>query len=617
MGYFSVTAQEVSQLLNQLRFQPTDAKKLYQIFEIQASLIDTDRDSAKVIFKKIEPFLKKLNDDKLNFQYHHEYSRIGYLDSDYESALNHAKKALILAKKLKNQVFEARASRLMMVMNHRLNKDDEAMKYAVNVGKLLENSTDSLMLSSSYNSLSSFYSDFDLTEKALFFSLKSIEIAKKYNDMKGLLGGMNNAASAYITLEEYPKAIALLKEQIKIAISQNKPRSIERAYTNLCIAFIATDDLTQLNGYFPKFKKFVEADGEEIMKEDNWSNFYDLEAQFHLYNLRFESAEKSINKGLVFAEKSTFKQQLLNLYITKSDIYTAWHKFEKATVYFEKSDSLEKSLRDLELVKYGEELETKYKLTQKENEILQKDLKIKESQNKIWILAACFLLISLIAGLGFFSFRKNQIAKTLQNELETQKNERQRIASEMHDELGGNLTSLMYLAHNLKLKNTESIDNQQVDKIIKTSSEISESINEIVWALNQNQNSLADWVFYTKGKIVELLENSDVEYSIHIPNAIPDKILSNLEKRNLYLVVKEAVNNSIRHAQAKTIEIKMDFEKQIIVEISDDGIGFAEKNDQKAGTGNGLKNMRYRMTEIGGKIDWQNSKGTKVSISIT
>ncbi len=609
---FSVAAQDTSQLLNQLKLKGGDTKLLNKIFDTQISLIDTDRDSAKVIFKQVESYLKKLNDDELNFRFHHEWSRIGYLDSDYESALNHAKIALNLSKKLKNQVFEARASRLMMVMSHRLNKDDEAMKFAVITAKLLENSTDSLMLASSYNSIGSFYSDFDMTEKMIYFGLKGIEAGKKHKDLKGLLGAMNNTATAYMDLKEYSKAIELLTEQLKIATLQNKPRSIERAYTNLCDIFIQTDDLIQLNIYFPSYKKFVESNGEEIMKEDNWSNFYDQEAKYHLYNLRFEDAEKSINKGLEFAEKSTFKQQLLNLYMTKADIYTAWHKFEMATVYFEKSDSLEKSLRDLELIKYGEELETKYKLTQKENEILQKDLKIKESQNRIWLLSGGFLLISLIAGLGFYSFRKNQIAKNLKNELETQKQERQRIASEMHDELGGNLTSLMYVAHNIK---TQIPDNQAVNKIIQTSFEIADSINEIVWALNQEQNSLSDWVLYVRGRTAEMLENAGINYQFEI-SEIPEKQLSNVEKRNLYLVIKEAINNAIKHAQATKIEVLMNFKDAIFISINDNGKGFIENGSPKTGSGNGLKNMKKRMTEIGGNIDWKNGNGTTVELYI-
>jgi two-component system, NarL family, sensor kinase len=590
-----------------------EIKKLHKIFDAQISLIDIDRDSAKVIFKRIEPSLKKLNDEELNFRFHHEWSRIGYLDSDYEGALNHANLALILSKKLNNKVFEARASRLMMIMNHRLNIDKEAMKFAVITSKLLEKSKDSLMLASSYNSLSSFYADFGMLEKQLFFGLKGIVAGKKYKDVKGLLGAMNNTATVYLSQKEYFKANEILKEQLKLSTLQNKPRSIERAYTNLVQIYVQTDNLKQLNIYFPKYKAFVEENGDEIMKEDNWSNFYDYEAKYHLYNLKFNDAEKSIDKGLLFAEKSTYKQQLLNLYMTKADIYTAWHKFEKATVYFEKSDSLEKSLRDLDMIKFGEDLETKYKLSQKQNEILQKDIALQKSQNNMaWVLGG-FGLLSILGGLGFYSFRKKQQTKALEAELITQKTERQRIAAEMHDELGGNLTSLMYLAHNLKDKASK---NKEVDKIIQTSGNISDSINEIVWALNQEQNLLADWVFYVRGKTAELFENAGMQYTYTISEPIPERMLSNIEKRNLYLVVKEAINNAIKHSKANKYEVNMDFERGISISIRDNGIGFIENGTPKAGGGNGLKNMSRRMGEISGSISWSNGEGAIVEIKL-
>jgi two-component system, NarL family, sensor kinase len=590
-----------------------DIKNLHKIFDAQISLIDTDRDSAKVIFNQIESTLKKLNDEELLFRYHHEWSRIEYLDSDYKKALNHAKLALFLSKKLNNKVFEARASRLMMLMYHRLNKSDEAMKFAVITENLLENSTDSLLLASSYNSIGSFYTDFRMFEKVLHFGLKGIEAGKKYKDIKGLLGAINNTASAYLDLKDFPKALELLKEQLKIATLQNKPRSIERAYANFCEIFIQTNNLEQLNLYFPKYKKFIEVSGKEILKEDDWSNFYDYEAKYYLYNLRFNDAEESIEKGLLNAEKSTYKQQLLNLYVTSADIYTAWHNFEKATVYFEKADSLEKSLRDLEMIKIGEELETKYKLSQKQNEILQKDIALQKSRNNMaWVLGG-FGLLSILGGLGFYSFRKKQQTKALEAELQTQKAERQRIASEMHDELGGNLTSLIYLAHNLKDKASK---NAQVDKIIQTSGSISESINEIVWALNQDQNLLADWVFYVRGKTAELFENAGVKYTYTISEPIPEGTLSNIEKRNLYLVVKEAINNAIKHSKASNYEVNMNFETGISITIRDNGIGFVENGTPKAGGGNGLKNMSRRIGEIGGRIAWSNGEGTTVKVEL-
>jgi signal transduction histidine kinase len=192
-------------------------------------------------------------------------------------------------------------------------------------------------------------------------------------------------------------------------------------------------------------------------------------------------------------------------------------------------------------------------------------------------------------------------------------NERQRIASEMHDELGGNLTSLMYLAHSLK---TEVPQNQKVNTIIESSAEISDTIEEIIWALNQEQNTLEDWVKYVKGKIAEMIENSDLNYTFKIPEIIPEKTLSSNQKRNLYLVLKEAVNNVIKHAGAKNIEVSMDFEEQITIKIKDDGKGIQQNSEVKVGKGNGLKNMNQRIHEIGGKIDWIVTKGTEVSISL-
>jgi signal transduction histidine kinase len=192
--------------------------------------------------------------------------------------------------------------------------------------------------------------------------------------------------------------------------------------------------------------------------------------------------------------------------------------------------------------------------------------------------------------------------------------ERQRIASEMHDELGGNLTSLIYSAHNLKEKSHQE---GHIEKIIKSSGEISDSINEIVWALYQEQNTLEDWVVFVRERTSEMLENTELKYRFHVPESIPKVELTNEVKRSLYLVVKEAINNVIKHAHATKIDIYFRLKKEINIEIRDNGIGFLENGSPKAGGGNGLKNMSRRMEEIGGTIAWSNGEGTRVKISLT
>lgn len=182
----------------------------------------------------------------------------------------------------------------------------------------------------------------------------------------------------------------------------------------------------------------------------------------------------------------------------------------------------------------------------------------------------------------------------------------------MHDELGGNLTSLIYVAHNLQRQYT---DNQQITKISNTSSEISDNINEIIWSLNQEQNSLADWVNYVKSRTADLIENAGLAYDFKT-SEIPEKQFTNQQKRNLYLVVKEAINNAIKHANATKIEVLINFEPEVFIQIKDNGKGFLENGNPKVGSGNGLRNMEKRIEEIGGKIDWKNGKGTTVELRL-
>jgi signal transduction histidine kinase len=212
---------------------------------------------------------------------------------------------------------------------------------------------------------------------------------------------------------------------------------------------------------------------------------------------------------------------------------------------------------------------------------------------------------------------KDSEKELLEVQLEKQKTlskERQRIASEMHDELGGNLTSLIYAAHNLQGKSFQEV---HIDKIIKSTGEISDSINEIVWALYQEQNTLADWVAFVRERTAEMLENATIKYDFHMPKSIPTIELNNQVKRSFYLVIKEAVNNVIKHAQASQVDIYFNFKNEIKIVIKDNGIGFLENGTPKPGGGNGLKNMNHRMEEIGGNITWKNGKGTTVTITHT
>ncbi|MGL4631314.1 MAG: tetratricopeptide repeat-containing sensor histidine kinase [Leadbetterella sp.] len=468
-----------------------------------------------------------------------------------------------------------------------------------------------LALGNIYGNIANMFFQNNQLDKALQYDLKGVKIREK---------GKNNSvedAKAYMYLsmdysgfKKYDSAAIYLKKG-KILVDKLKVPVLTAEYDRIFAKL-----------YYDQ-KKYAEAlpyglealeIGYQIKDHDAIRNSHNILTKIYLAkNIAKEALAHSQAELLISRKQKSNKNIMIALFnLSKVENRIGLHKeaYTHLLEYKVLKDSVFSSAEKLKL----NEIEAKYNGAQKQNEILQKTIALEKSSNNMKLLGGGFGLLSLLAGLGFYSYKKKEKAKTLETELQTQRTERQRIASEMHDELGGNLTSLMYLAHNLKDKSTK---NDQVDKIIQTSGNISESINEIVWALNQEQNQLADWVMYVRGKTAEMLENASVQYSFDISETIPERTLSNLEKRNLYLVVKEAINNALKHSNASEYSVSMNFETGIDIKIRDNGQGFVENGAPKTGGGNGLKNMKSRMEEIGGTIDWRNGQGTTVDISLT
>lgn len=605
---FSLKAQELPELLMKLKTAKGDSNIINTYIEIQNKYIETDPDSALYYLKKWEPLVKKNTNDLLNFKYHYEYTRILYYLEDYSQSIVQCKLAVNLAKKMKNDQLLGRSYRLLFNMYKYEHDYDNATYYALETLKIIERSNDTLFLAPTYATLSTLYIELELYEKGAYYGEKGIVLARKYKDNKSLMSCLNNAGNSYSNLFDYEKGNRYILESLKLAQKENKPNSIKLSYSFLCNNYQLTGDKENLDKYITEYGRFFQKEGSIFSSSDS-ANFYLYLAYSKLFNNKFQESENNLKKAINCQTDVTN----YNLYNGFACLYYAWNKYDLAEEYFNKADSVRSEAAKYEVGKYGQELETKYKLSQKQNEILLKDIALQKSRNNMSWLLTGFCLLSILGSLGFYVFRKKQQTKALEAELTTQKLERQRIASEMHDELGGNLTSLMYLAHQLKMETPENI---KINKVLDTSSDISSNINEIIWSLNQDRNSLKDWVIYTKGRLVEMLENSDQNYTFNIPENIPDRVLSDIQKRNLYLSVKEVVNNAIKHAKAEMISISLDFEKGLLITIADNGIGMGENFQPKPGSGNGIANIKQRVEAIGGYISWKNEDGTLVEIEI-
>jgi two-component system sensor histidine kinase DesK len=192
---------------------------------------------------------------------------------------------------------------------------------------------------------------------------------------------------------------------------------------------------------------------------------------------------------------------------------------------------------------------------------------------------------------------KNQL---LQNELERQKSiqlERERISQDMHDDLGAGISAIKLQAEFLKYKMPEESYTEDLEAIINTSEDMNLAMREILWSLNSQNDTVGNFIEYTSLYVKRFLDKTNIVAKFDSNILEKETTLSVKARRNLFLVVKEAVHNVYKHSQANKIEIQLEqTETYFKITILDDGIGLAETIQK----GNGLSNMSLRMDAING-----------------
>ncbi|MDX1942595.1 MAG: two-component regulator propeller domain-containing protein [Saprospiraceae bacterium] len=193
---------------------------------------------------------------------------------------------------------------------------------------------------------------------------------------------------------------------------------------------------------------------------------------------------------------------------------------------------------------------------------------------------------------------------------------RERIARDLHDDMGSALSSIRFFSEFARSK----VANPEVSPILQRISEsaatLSESMQDIIWAINTKNDQLDDLVTRMRQFGLKILEARGIDFKVHVSEGFRPTRLNIGQRRNIYLIFKEAINNAAKYADCNHVELHIDLTaNQLRVIIEDNGKGF---NEQEVERGNGLNNMRKRAAEIGGTLDVksQNAKGTMIELKV-
>jgi len=319
------------------------------------------------------------------------------------------------------------------------------------------------------------------------------------------------------------------------------------------------------------------------------------------------------NKAILWSKKNHYPSLLEDNYKGLSEVYENNSDYKSALLNYKNHVLSKDSIMNTDIRTKQAELDTQYQTEQKEREILLQRAQIAEKN--IWILGAFSTALFAIL-IGFIVFIRQKL-KTIQlqkdNELkdallkiETQnklQEQRLRISRDLHDNIGAQLTFIISSLDNLKY-GFNIVDEKLEKKLTAISGFTKETIYELrdtIWAMNKDEITFED----LKSRISNFIENAKlasqgIEFEFDFDDQLKTDVFTSVEGMNVYRIIQEAINNSMKHANASKIEVKVFKENNTFrIIINDNGDGFDE---EAVLSGNGMNNLKKRAKEINGEI---------------
>jgi len=243
-------------------------------------------------------------------------------------------------------------------------------------------------------------------------------------------------------------------------------------------------------------------------------------------------------------------------------------------------------------------------------------LKIEPHLYETWWfrLMAMVVVIGLVAAVvrAVVTRRLRQRLEKLERQRAIER-ERARIAKDIHDDLGASLNLIAVLGDLAKKEKAV----ERIEKMSSTAREAVKSLDEIVWAVNPRNDTLANLIDYICQFATDYLRDAGVRCVLDVPDHTPAQEVPANVRHNLFLAVKEALQNIVKHAHATQVVLKISMDDGgLRIQVADNGCGF-KAGPAEAGA-DGLDNMRQRLTEIGGecRIESQAGVGTTISVEL-
>lgn len=438
---------------------------------------------------------------------------------------------------------------------------------------------------------------------------KSLHLKEQLEDKRGALTTTISLGDVYKDMKQYRKAEAYYQAALAEAGKLKLPGEEARAFHQSGLLYKRMVENQKARESFSKSMVLSKQMGDSVTLAMTRSEVLDLD----LREQNRARTESQMLDGLNTTLRSGDREQEAIEYHRLSEYYAANKDFEQALYYLKKHEALTDTVAGKTVLLQLKELETSYNTEKKEKEIelLKKDqqlqaLELRRQRSNSTIIIIVLISVVIISILLINRYRVLNRTRRLV-EMERMRNT---IARDLHDDIGSTLSSINIISQ-MALKDANG-SSGHFQRIAQHSSSMMESMSDIVWSINPNNDSLEQVISKMKEFASEILDPLNIEYSFSGEENLESVRLNVSTRKNLFLIFKEAINNAAKYSSASSVKIQ--FKKangKLQLNILDNGKGF---DTQTGSSGNGLRNMKERADNLRGKLELKSSPAAGTEI---
>jgi two-component system NarL family sensor kinase len=626
-------------LLNVLSRSKEDTNKALTILWISVGYIDNQPDSAIYYAKALGKLSKELHftrgiTNSLSIQ-----AAVLSGENKPDEAIALDLEAIELAKKANLKGLADFYNNTAIIYNDKGDYTSSLDLY-LKAAAIYEQRHDSSSMAFIYGNIAGVYNNLKEYYNGYTYSLKDITICRSLNQVHGFGSGMVNLSTALINLERYDTALVVLKDSKNFLKTINDKNEEVSVLANIDYAYIATGKLDLLQSNAQELLAIATSIGN---KQGICFGLFGLKDYF-IYKKDYAKATSYAREAIDTAVKNNLVILQREAYKEAARVEVAQGNLEAFDRYDRQKDSIDNIILSDKILNTTQDLEAKYSLNKKQVQIdeLGKEKKIaqltlKQRNTLNWILAIAILVFIFIATLYYRNYqqkkkllsadallqqqriieleKEKQLLATM-SVLQGQVEERSRLAKDLHDGLGGILSSAKYSF--TIMKENLIISPENANAFDKSLAMLDKSISELRRvAHNLMPEALMQFGLDTALKdFCNTINQGGAIQLVYQSFEMDENSISKNSSSAIYRIIQELVNNILKHANAQTALVQLIRKNNALsITVEDNGKGF-DKTILQNSDGIGYLNLQNRVTYLSGTIDILSATGNGTSVHI-